>query len=116
MESPLERKEGLIRMIRELWTNMLVRRSRPGRLRRRGKGGHAISTINETLDPAGGRRMRRRSAAGKATEQRLRQVALDLFWKKGYQGTTTRDVAANLGVQQASLYFHMKNKEELLHG
>jgi TetR/AcrR family transcriptional regulator, cholesterol catabolism regulator len=47
---------------------------------------------------------------------RLQQVALDLFWEKGYQSTTTRDVAAGLGVQQASLYYHMKNKEDLLHG
>jgi TetR/AcrR family transcriptional regulator, cholesterol catabolism regulator len=46
----------------------------------------------------------------------LQQVALDLFWKKGYRSTTTRDVAASLGVQQASLYYHIKNKEDLLHG
>jgi AcrR family transcriptional regulator len=46
----------------------------------------------------------------------LQQVALDLFWKKGYRSTTTRDVAASLGVQQASLYYHMKTKEDLLHG
>ena len=50
------------------------------------------------------------------TRKRLQQVALDLFWEKGYQSTTTRDVAASLGVQQASLYYHMKNKEDLLHG
>lgn len=50
------------------------------------------------------------------TRRRLRQVALDLFREKGYQSTTTRDVAATLGVQQASLYYHMKNKEDLLHG
>ncbi|HWB31640.1 MAG TPA: TetR family transcriptional regulator [Acidobacteriaceae bacterium] len=58
----------------------------------------------------------RRSSAGEITRKRLQQVALDLFWEKGYQSTTTRDVAASLGVQQASLYYHMKNKEELLHG
>lgn len=54
--------------------------------------------------------------AGEATRKRLQQVALDLFWEKGYRSTTTRDVAASLGVQQASLYYHMKNKEDLLHG
>jgi AcrR family transcriptional regulator len=58
----------------------------------------------------------RRSTAGEATRKRLQEVALDLFWKKGYRSTTTRDVAASLGVQQASLYYHMKNKEDLLHG
>ncbi|HXE07493.1 MAG TPA: TetR family transcriptional regulator [Acidobacteriaceae bacterium] len=58
----------------------------------------------------------RRTGAGEITRKRLQQVALDLFWEKGYQSTTTRDVAASLGVQQASLYYHMKNKEQLLHG
>jgi AcrR family transcriptional regulator len=58
----------------------------------------------------------RRSTAGEATRKRLQEVALDLFWKKGYRSTTTRDVAASLGVQQASLYYHMKNKEDLLYG
>jgi AcrR family transcriptional regulator len=58
----------------------------------------------------------RRSTAGEATRKRLQEIALDLFWKKGYRSTTTRDVAATLGVQQASLYYHMKNKEDLLHG
>jgi AcrR family transcriptional regulator len=60
--------------------------------------------------------VQRRSTAGEATRKRLQQVALELFWKKGYRSTTTRDVAASLGVQQASLYYHMKNKEDLLHG
>lgn len=59
---------------------------------------------------------RRKSSASENTRRRLRQVALDLFREKGYQATTTRDVAAGLGVQQASLYYHIKNKEELLRG
>ncbi len=57
-----------------------------------------------------------RTSAGQGTRKRLQDAALDLFWEKGYCGTSTRDVAATLGVQQASLYYHMKNKEELLHG
>jgi TetR/AcrR family transcriptional regulator, cholesterol catabolism regulator len=58
----------------------------------------------------------RRSALSEVTRLRIQKVALDLFWEKGYKSTTTRDVAAGLGVQQASLYYHIKNKEELLHG
>jgi TetR/AcrR family transcriptional regulator, cholesterol catabolism regulator len=68
------------------------------------------------MDQAPEAATQRRSTAGEATRKRLQQVALDLFWKKGYRSTTTRDVAASLGVQQASLYYHMKNKEDLLHG
>jgi TetR/AcrR family transcriptional regulator, cholesterol catabolism regulator len=68
------------------------------------------------LDQAPEAATQRRSTAGETTRKRLQKVALDLFWKKGYRSTTTRDVAASLGVQQGSLYYHMKNKEDLLHG
>ncbi|ADW70526.1 TetR family transcriptional regulator [Granulicella tundricola] len=56
------------------------------------------------------------SLGTEAVAERLRGVALDLFWKKGYKPTTTRDVAAALGIQQPSLYHHFSKKEELLHG
>jgi TetR/AcrR family transcriptional regulator, cholesterol catabolism regulator len=56
----------------------------------------------------------KRSSADNVTRLRIQQVALDLFCEKGYQSTSTRDVAAALGVQQGSLYYHIKNKEELL--
>ena len=78
--------------------------------------GNAISSLDEKTGQGPEQIATRSSTAGEATRRRLQQVALDLFWEKGYQSTTTRDVAASLGVQQASLYYHMKNKEDLLHG
>lgn len=54
-------------------------------------------------------------SANVGTRERLRQVALELFWEKGYRKTGTRDLAKALGVRQASLYYHIKNKEELLY-
>jgi AcrR family transcriptional regulator len=50
------------------------------------------------------------------TRAKVQRIALELFLEKGYQSTTTRDVALAVGVQQPSLYNHIKNKEELLHG
>lgn len=47
--------------------------------------------------------------------QRLEAVALELFWRKGYRATSTRDIAAALGVKQGSLYYHVKNKEDILY-
>jgi AcrR family transcriptional regulator len=79
-------------------------------------GETAISSLGEKIDRVPEAAANRRLTAGDATRKRLQKVALDLFWKKGYRSTTTRDVAASLGVQQASLYYHMKNKEDLLHG
>jgi AcrR family transcriptional regulator len=78
--------------------------------------GDAVSSLDEKIDRAPEAAAHRRLTAGETTRRRLQQVALDLFWKKGYRSTTTRDVAASLGVQQASLYYHIKNKEDLLHG
>lgn len=48
-------------------------------------------------------------------EQRLQAAALELFWEKGYRGTSTRDIAAALGVKQGSLYYYVKNKEDVLY-
>jgi TetR/AcrR family transcriptional regulator, cholesterol catabolism regulator len=42
-------------------------------------------------------------------------AAAALFWEKGYASTTTRELAAALHIRQASLYYHVANKEELLY-
>lgn len=47
--------------------------------------------------------------------KRIREEAARLFWEKGYAATTTREIADTLGVQRASLYYHVESKEELLY-
>lgn len=37
-----------------------------------------------------------------------------MFNRRGYHGTTLDDIARALGVTKAALYYHVKNKEELL--
>jgi DNA-binding GntR family transcriptional regulator/AcrR family transcriptional regulator len=54
------------------------------------------------------------SAAG-ATSARILDAAADLFGEKGFYAATTRELATRLNIQQASLYHHVSNKEELLH-
>ena len=49
------------------------------------------------------------------TVDRLLDTAASLIWEKGYAATTTREIAAALHIQQASLYYHMQSKEDLLH-
>jgi AcrR family transcriptional regulator len=49
------------------------------------------------------------------TVDRLLDTAAGLFWEKGYAATTTREIAAALQIQQASLYYHMASKEDLLY-
>jgi AcrR family transcriptional regulator len=52
--------------------------------------------------------------AGASTQERILDRAAELFWKKGYAATTTREIAASLGIRQASLYHHVASKENLL--
>lgn len=47
------------------------------------------------------------------TKERMKQVALPLFARKGYEGTTMNEIAELVGIKKASLYAHYKGKEEL---
>src|SRR5271154_595511 len=49
-----------------------------------------------------------------STQERVLDRAAELFWKKGYAATTTREIAASLGIRQAALYHHVASKENLL--
>ena len=51
----------------------------------------------------------------RSTIDRLFDTAAELFWRQGYGATTTREIAAALGIQQASLYHHIASKEDLLY-
>lgn len=46
---------------------------------------------------------------------RLLATSAELFWTHGYRATTTRQIAATLGLQQATLYHHVASKEDLLY-
>jgi TetR/AcrR family transcriptional regulator, cholesterol catabolism regulator len=50
-----------------------------------------------------------------SSRYRLLETSADLFWSRGYRATTTRQIAAVLGLQQASLYHHVTSKEDLLY-
>lgn len=41
-------------------------------------------------------------------------AAAAVFAEKSYHGTTTEDIAARLGIRQASLYYYVRSKEDAL--
>src|SRR5262245_59143359 len=45
--------------------------------------------------------------------QEILTAAMELFSKKGFRGTTTRDLAYQAGVNEAIIFRHFKTKEEL---
>ncbi|MFE7721601.1 TetR family transcriptional regulator [Nocardia rhizosphaerihabitans] len=50
-----------------------------------------------------------------ATRARLLEAAIAAFAEKGFNGTTTRDIAGAAGMSPAAVYVHHKSKEELLY-
>jgi AcrR family transcriptional regulator len=47
-------------------------------------------------------------------KQELLQKISDLFYKKGYEKTSIRDISLHLGMTNAGLYHYFKNKQEML--
>ncbi|GAA0350818.1 TetR/AcrR family transcriptional regulator [Streptomyces olivoreticuli] len=48
------------------------------------------------------------------TRERIQKTALDLFVSRGYEKTSLREIAEELGVTKAALYYHFKTKEDIL--
>lgn len=53
------------------------------------------------------------------TKQKILEVSLDLFSKKGFSAVSIRDICAQVKIKESSVYYHFKNKQaifdELLH-
>jgi AcrR family transcriptional regulator len=62
-------------------------------------------SAEEIVDGNDGSRTRR---------QALREAAVDLISRRGYRGTTLRDIASELGVTEPALYYYFSSKEALL--
>src|SRR5262249_23708165 len=48
------------------------------------------------------------------TRERILDIALDLFIRKGYAATSLREIAAELGFSKAALYYHFESKQDIL--
>ena len=48
------------------------------------------------------------------TRERILAVSTQLFREKGYVATSTQNIADQLGVTKAALYYHFESKEEIL--
>ncbi len=47
------------------------------------------------------------------TKQQIISVALELFIKNGYEGTSLADIAGRIGITKPAIYYHFENKEKL---
>ncbi|MUM20045.1 TetR/AcrR family transcriptional regulator [Mycobacterium sp. CBMA271] len=51
---------------------------------------------------------------GNTTRDEILDASAELFTTVGFAATTTRRIAESVGVQQASLYYHFKTKDDIL--
>jgi len=56
----------------------------------------------------------RRLSKAVVTRARLAAAAVETFAKRGFHGTTTRDIAKAAGLSTGALYVHYESKEQLL--
>lgn len=60
------------------------------------------------------REMRQTPAPEEDTRTKILQAALKLFAKRGYEATTTKDLAKSAGVAEGTLFRHFSNKKAIL--
>lgn len=47
------------------------------------------------------------------TKNKILQVSLDLFSRKGYSSVSIRDICGRVGIKESSIYHHFKSKQEI---
>lgn len=48
------------------------------------------------------------------TKQKILDVSLELFSKKGFAAVSIRDICAKVEIKESSVYYHFKNKQAIL--
>jgi AcrR family transcriptional regulator len=71
-------------------------------------------TTGPATQPVGRPRSGDRMRPGRTPREEILDAAAELFTSRGYAATSTRTIADAVGIRQASLYYHVSNKEELL--
>jgi len=51
---------------------------------------------------------------GLSRKEQIKNVAAHMFRKRGYNATSMRDIAAEMGIEAPSLYNHISGKQEIL--
>ena len=58
--------------------------------------------------------VRRRQTESRVPAERILDIALELFTTQGYDKTSLREIAEQLGFSKAAIYYHFESKEDIL--
>ncbi len=72
------------------------------------------ATKSNTLPSSRGKSTSASISKYQQKKQKALEAAADVFASKGFHGATTQDIAEELGIQQGSLYYYFKSKEQAL--
>lgn len=73
----------------------------------------AGAAIHGSVSPTAGSSSSSGRMAGEDRRRQILQVAMSLFSRRGFRGTTTKEIAQAAGVSEAMVFRHFANKEEL---
>ena len=48
------------------------------------------------------------------TKTRIMDVAIRMFSERGYEAVSIRDICGEVGIKESSLYYHFRNKQDIL--
>ena len=48
------------------------------------------------------------------TKEKIMDVALKMFSGRGYEAVSIRDICGEVGIKESTLYYHFKNKKDIL--
>lgn len=48
------------------------------------------------------------------TKTRIMDVAIHMFSERGYEAVSIRDICGEVGIKESSLYYHFRNKQDIL--
>ncbi len=48
------------------------------------------------------------------TKEKITDVALRMFSERGYEAVSIRDICGEVGIKESTLYYHFKNKKDIL--
>jgi AcrR family transcriptional regulator len=120
-ETPTERDtlaagREVMRQVREAGREAVRDARRAARESNRQARGDILATARDARERAraAARESRGATAGDVDTRTKIQRVGLRLFTEHGYEATSLREIAEELGVTKAALYYHFRSKDEII--